>query len=159
MTDAIIGIVRLVKSEDHRPAGNGRGDSVRGSRFTFHHIGHAIVRTRSRPAKRKVNRLEHSFRLLAVLLLHSAAASCGYLQTGYFHDKINDATQEMVLEQYGVPHDQRSLANGGAIWTYYERGSTPDAYAGSASGASCRAYVLTFDAQNVLREWKQETCR
>lgn len=103
--------------------------------------------------------LDRSCRLLAVLLLYGGSVSCSHPESLYLRDKINDATQEMVLEQYGVPHDQRSLANGGAVWTYYERGSAPDGSAGSARGASCLAYVLTFDAQNVLREWKQETCR
>ncbi len=81
--------------------------------------------------------LRCSSRLLAVLLLHGAASSCGHLGTNYFHDKINEATQEMVLEHYGVPHHQQSLANGGTVWTYYERGSATAGYAGSVRGASC----------------------
>ncbi len=103
--------------------------------------------------------LEHSFRLLVVLLVYSAAVSCSHLGSPYFRDKINDVTQERVLERHGVPHDQRSLANGGAVWTYYERSRASTGDASPASADSCRAYVLTFDAQNVLREWKQETCR
>lgn len=103
--------------------------------------------------------LRRRSRLLAVLLLHGAVVSCGYLETDYFHGKINEATQEMVLEHYGVPHHQQSLANGGTVWTYYERNSGTASSSRAARGASCRAYVLTFDAQNVLREWKQETCR
>lgn len=96
---------------------------------------------------------------LGLFPILAAIVSCGYIETGYFQDKVNQVTQDVVLEHYGVPHDQRSLANGGAVWTYYERRSATAGYAGSARGASCRAYVLTFDAQNVLREWKQETCR
>jgi hypothetical protein len=41
----------------------------------------------------------------------------------YFHDAVNEATQEMVGKRYGSPHKTQAATGGGEIWTYFERGS------------------------------------
>jgi len=77
----------------------------------------------------------------------------------YFHDAVHEATQEMVGKRYGSPHKTQAAADGGEIWTYFERGSGTAGFGGQVRGGGCRAYVLTFDKQTVLRGWEQQPCQ
>jgi hypothetical protein len=77
----------------------------------------------------------------------------------YFQDALNEATQEMVFERHGHPHRVQPLEDGGQQWTYFERGSGIATYSGPSRGGLCRAYVLSFDAQRVLRGWQQQPCQ
>ncbi len=85
--------------------------------------------------------------------------SCAYFEAGYFESKVNEATIEMVASRYGAPHKEEKLADGRTVWTYYDRGSATTGYAGSARANYCQAYLLTFDEQKILRDWKKEFCR
>ncbi len=76
----------------------------------------------------------------------------------YFQDALNEATQEMVMQRYGSPHKSQSASEGGEVWTYFERGSGTAGFGGHVRGV-CRAYILTFDKQAVLRHWEQQTCQ
>lgn|SRR5574341_293513 len=97
--------------------------------------------------------------LSGILLVALGWASCGYFETGYFQSKVNEATQEMVGKRYGAPHKIESLSNGGEVWTYYDRGSATASYSGYAKSTYCQAYVLSFDKEGTLRDWKQQDCR
>lgn len=95
--------------------------------------------------------------LLTLLLL--GPVSCDLRGGAYFQDKVNEATQEKVAKRYGYPHKTEALQNGGEVWTYYDRGSGTASYTGYATSTYCRAYVLTFDKEGVLRDWAQQQCR
>lgn len=86
-------------------------------------------------------------------------AACSEIETGYFQNRVNEATQDMVARRYGAPHQLEKRADGGSVWTYFDRGSATAGYAGTARSSYCRGYVLTFDGQEVLRDWKQRECR
>lgn len=103
-------------------------------------------------------RLRDHYVLLAWVLVTMTMQSCETLETRYFQDKINAATQEMVYHRYGAPHKMESLENGGSRWTYFERGSATASYSGYATGTFCKAYVLMFDKQEILREWQLQHC-
>lgn len=92
--------------------------------------------------------------LLGLLVL----AACG-AGSKYFQDGVNEATQEMVGKRYGAPHKGQSSADGGETWTYFERGSGTAGFSGQVRGGGCRAYVLTFDKQKILRDWQQQPCQ
>ncbi len=92
--------------------------------------------------------------LLGLIVLSACSGS-----SKYFQDAVNDATQEMVGKRYGRPHKIQSSADGGEIWTYFERGSGTAGFGGQVRGGGCRAYVLTFDKQAVLRSWQQQSCQ
>lgn len=95
--------------------------------------------------------------VLTVLVF--AIVSCDrFIETAYFQHKVNEATQETVGKRYGPPHQTEVLQNGGEAWTYYDRGSGTASYSGYATSTFCRAYVLTFDKQGVLRDWSQHQC-
>ncbi len=85
-------------------------------------------------------------------------ASCGSFETGYFQGRVNEATQDAVAKRYGAPHTIEELDNGGSVWTYYDRGSATASYSGYSTSTFCRAYVLSFDKEGILRDWKQQTC-
>ena len=77
----------------------------------------------------------------------------------YFQDAVNQATQDMVGKRYGAPHKTQVTSEGGEIWTYFERGSGTAGFGGQVRGGSCRAYVLAFDKQKLLRHWDQQRCQ
>ena len=85
-------------------------------------------------------------------------SGCGLFETGYFQDKVNAVTQETVASRYGDPHKQDQLPDGRSAWTYFDRGSNTSGYGSYVRPPSCKAYVLTFDEKQVLREWKQQNC-
>ena len=91
--------------------------------------------------------------LLGLLLL----AACGS-GSKYFQDRVNEATQAMVGKRYGAPHKVQRSADGGETWTYFDRGSGTAGFSGQTRGGSCRAYVLLFDKQTILRDWQQQPC-
>ncbi len=96
--------------------------------------------------------------LCGCMLAAAGWASCGYIETGYFQNKVDVATQEEVARRYGLPHEAEQLGSGGSVWTYYDRGSATASYSGYAKSTFCRAYVLTFDKHGILRGWAQRDC-
>lgn len=84
--------------------------------------------------------------------------ACGQIETGYFQSKVDHVTQDVVVSRYGAPHKVDKLPEGRTVWTYFDRGSSTTGYGGYASSAGCKAYVLTFDHAEVLRDWKQQDC-
>lgn len=97
-------------------------------------------------------------RITAVLFC-SMLPACSEFETGYFRDRVNHATQETVAHRYGSPHLIDKVQDGGSVWTYFDRGSATSSYTGYAKSSYCLAYVLTFDKQGVLRDWRQDHCR
>lgn len=89
-------------------------------------------------------------------LLALSACSGG---SKYFQDAINQATQDMVGKRYGTAHKTQATVDGGEVWTYFERGSGTASFGGQVRGSGCRAYVLTFDKERVLRRWEQLPCQ
>lgn len=83
---------------------------------------------------------------------------CGELETGYFQSKVNQVTQAEVARRYGAPHKMEKQPDGRTLWIYYVRGSGTGSYSGTARASYCRAYLLTFDDHEVLRDWREEDC-
>lgn len=96
--------------------------------------------------------------LTGLLLVALNWASCGYFETGYFQSKVNHATQGEVAKRYGTPHKIQAL-DGGEVWIYYDRASATASYTGYARETYCQAYMLSFDKEGILRDWKQEKCK
>lgn len=85
--------------------------------------------------------------------------ACSEFETGYFRERVNEVSIEQVVKRYGPPHKNEQLDGGRRAWTYFDRGSGTSGYSGMARSTYCRAYVLTFDQEEVLREWRQQECR
>lgn len=84
--------------------------------------------------------------------------ACSQFETGYFQSKVDQVTQDVVASRYGAPHKMDKLPDGRVVWIYFDRGSSTTGYGGYASSAPCKAYLLTFDESNVLRDWKLQDC-
>lgn len=95
----------------------------------------------------------------SLLLLALVTVSCGMIETQYFKDRVNEVSQDRVVRRYGPPHDVEPFENGGETWIYYDRGSATASYAGYAESKYCRAYLLSFDKEGVLRDWSEQICR
>jgi hypothetical protein len=94
---------------------------------------------------------------IIVALIGSVA--CAEFETGYFQSRVNEATEQIVLKRYGPPHKVEQREGHQTVWTYFDRGSAISNYAGTTRSSFCRAYVLTFDRQEILRDWQQQECR
>ena len=94
---------------------------------------------------------------IAILVL-AVVSGCGEFETGYFQSKVNQVTQEEVAKRYGTPHKQEKQPDGRSQWTYFVRGSGTSGYSGYARAEYCRAYLLTFDQQGMLRDWHDQDC-
>ncbi len=97
-------------------------------------------------------------RLVSTVLTLVTLSACSG-GSKYFQDAINQATRDMVGKRYGTPHKTQATVDGGEAWTYFERGSGTAGFGGQVRGTGCRAYVLTFDKEMVLRGWEQLPCQ
>lgn len=95
------------------------------------------------------------FMLLVAL---GPALACSEFGAGYFQNEVNKANQVNVAARYGAPHKIEKLQDGRTVWTYFDRGSGTSGYSGYARSSYCRAYILTFDQNEVLREWQEQDC-
>lgn len=86
------------------------------------------------------------------------ALACSELGMGYFQEGVNRVNQDNVAKRYGTPHRLEKLQDGRTVWTYFDRGSGTSGYSGFARSTYCRAYILTFDQNEVLRDWQQQDC-
>jgi hypothetical protein len=115
--------------------------------------------------------------LLAGMLL----ACGGPWRDGYFKKGVDRLTQEEVTETLGPPHTAKTPVLGGdSVWTYRvplaEKELSPLHFAALANATSqatsligkpgegpkemlyCYRYILTFNEQKILTQWKREEC-
>ena len=98
-------------------------------------------------------------RCLCIVLKLDGIIACSEFETSYFKDRVNEATMERVAKRYGTPHKTEQIDGSKTVWTYFERGSGTASFSGTSRGGTCRAYVLVFDQNAILREWKQDECQ
>jgi hypothetical protein len=88
----------------------------------------------------------------AVLL---AGASCTSAQQEVLEQEVDHATQEQIVARFGSPLYVGRLRDGREVWTYRETGA---GYSRDMGVGFCREYVLTFDAEGILRRWERQAC-
>jgi len=93
----------------------------------------------------------------AVILLGMSIA-CSEIESQYFKNGVNTSTAEQVASRYGAPHKVRKIDGGGMVWSYFDRGSGTGTFAGYAKSTYCHVYILTFDKDEILRDWQQDRC-
>lgn len=96
---------------------------------------------------------------LVLICALGAVSACSEFETQYFKGRVNEATTERVAKRHGPPHKIEQREGHQTVWTYFDRGSASSGYAGTARSSFCRAYVLTFDQEGILRDWKLLECR
>lgn len=102
--------------------------------------------------------VQQSRRLMLAGLVLLLLYACSQFETGYFQSKVNQVTRDVVGSRYGTPHKVDELPDGGTVWTYFDRGSGTAGFGNYAPSSQCKAYLLTFDESEVLRDWKQQEC-
>ena len=70
-------------------------------------------------------------------------------------EEVDHATQEQIVERFGSPPYMGRLRDGREVWTYRETGA---GYSRELGAGFCQEYVLTFDAQGILRRWARQAC-
>jgi hypothetical protein len=73
-------------------------------------------------------------------------------ETTFLRSAQDHATQEEVRQRLGAPQATTSTQSGEGVWVYQVRDQQPGNRI-TAPGQWCDEYVLTFDAQAVLRRW------
>jgi hypothetical protein len=84
--------------------------------------------------------------------------ACSDFGAVHFRDEVDKVNQANVAARYGPPHQVEKRQDGRIVWTYFERGSGTAGYSGYARSQYCRAYMLTFDENEILREWQEQDC-
>lgn len=98
--------------------------------------------------------------LVMAVLLCLALGACIPWQWEYLIDAADRATQDEVRKRMGSPWLTEHMPDGDTVWTYrYEvRHSLVGRRGDMVGGSPCMEYVLTFDAQEILRHWVRRPC-
>ena len=76
----------------------------------------------------------------------------------YLQSAENRATQEEVRQRLGRPQRVVATSSGAAVWVYEIRDLEPGSQSTwSTKGSWCDEYVLSFDADGVLRAWTHQS--
>ena len=130
-----------------------------------------------------MRRVREYMLLAGMLLLAGMMLACGGpWRDGYFKRGVDRLTQDEVTEKLGPPHTAKAPVLGGdSIWTYRvpisdkelasvsfsDLGDTvkeASALMGKATEQGpkamlyCYRYILTFNEQKILKQWKREEC-
>lgn len=84
------------------------------------------------------------FTLGIVVLL----TSCGPYRVDYMEDSLRRASQQEIIHKFGHPQRLKRTKNGDTVWEYDFQGK----------GSECASYILTFDPEDELRDWKRKDC-
>ena len=118
-----------------------------------------------------------------LVILAGALLACGDpWRDGYFKKGVDRLTQDEVLARLGPPHTAKApMLGGDSVWTYraplgdkdltsvklFQLGEVVQQAASligksSAEGPKamlyCYRYILTFNEQKILTQWKREEC-
>ena len=90
--------------------------------------------------------------VIFILLLISCSPR--YIRDAYLNNVVEQATEDQVTLQMGPPHEVKEDSQGGKEWRYRDYQPTYP----SKRPAYCTEYILRFDANKILRDWKRRTC-
>ncbi|MCX5724903.1 MAG: hypothetical protein NTX84_10425 [Nitrospirae bacterium] len=129
-----------------------------------------------------MTRIQRCLLTVWLCLLAGTMLACGGpWRDGYFKKGLDRLTQDQVLERFGPPHTSKMPVLGGdSVWTYRvpvaEKELSPLHFPGLSSATTqavsmigkpgeapkemlyCYRYILTFNEQKILKQWKREEC-
>ena len=93
---------------------------------------------------------------LLFIILSLLLVSCGprLINDQYLANVVEQADAAQVRSQMGPPDEVKKRSDGGEEWRYREYQPT---FPTKAPGL-CSEYILRFDPNTVLREWKRKDC-
>jgi hypothetical protein len=82
--------------------------------------------------------------------------SCGprLIKDAYLANVVEQADANQVTQQMGPPDHVKKRSDGGEEWRYRDYQPT---YPTKEPGL-CTEYILRFDSNKVLRDWKRKDC-
>ena len=82
--------------------------------------------------------------------------SCGprLIKDAYLANVVEQADAAQVTRQMGPPDEVKKRTDGGEEWRYRDYQPT---YPSKEPGL-CSEYILQFDPNQVLRDWKRKDC-
>ena len=93
---------------------------------------------------------------VALLFLILSSGCTRPWRAEYLEQVTGGANQDEVAQRLGAPTNTHKLNKGGEVWTYQLcGGSVVGTQSGVVGSSGCTYYVLTFDEQGVLRNWKR----
>lgn len=100
-----------------------------------------------------------SLALMAVVLVLQGCGLLSTRQVTYLEQATDRATQEEVLQEFGEPVEQRTLDDGSTELTFrYSGVSMAMMLPTDITAGYCVEYVVTFDADKILRHWVRQDC-
>ncbi len=93
-------------------------------------------------------------RLWVLVCLSVLVISCRSWSIQHLDEDTGRATQDEIRKKLGPPLEERTLSTGESIWHY-----RIEKYSTVSRATLCSIYDLTFDAQRVLQQWKNEDCQ
>ena len=93
---------------------------------------------------------------LLIIIFMSILVSCGprLIKDAYLANVVEQADAAQVTRQMGPPDQVKKGSDGGEEWRYREYQPTYP----TAEPGLCSEYILRFDPNKVLRDWKREDC-
>lgn len=90
--------------------------------------------------------------IISIILL----VSCGprLIKDAYLANVVEQADADQVTLQMGPPNEVKKRSDGGEEWRYRDYQPT---YPTKEPGL-CSEYILRFDQNKVLRDWKRKDC-
>jgi hypothetical protein len=74
--------------------------------------------------------------------------SCAPYRVEYMEDALGQATQAELVHKFGYPQRLKRVKNGDQVWEYDFQGEEK----------KCATYVITFNAEDELRQWERRDC-
>lgn len=97
--------------------------------------------------------------LAACLVTMMLLTACTPWRKAYLSQVVNSATQDDVAKRLGPPTAMHKLDTGETVWQYrYYDSSVVGSRGNIVGGTDCIEYILSFDAQRILRSWTRQGC-
>jgi len=93
--------------------------------------------------------MRHVMALATIVALSGCASTSWRME--YLEEGVGRVTQDEVALKMGPPTSAQSVSTGEAIWLYHYTSA-------DVHQTWCHEYVLQFDSQKILRQWKRDRC-
>lgn len=89
------------------------------------------------------------FLLAVVVVVTIGLSSCAPYRVEYMEDALRQTTQAELVHKFGYPKRLKRDKSGDQVWEYDFQGGE----------GKCVTYLLTFNAEEQLRQWERRDCR
>ena len=94
-------------------------------------------------------RVASCFLLAVAVVVTMGVNSCAPYRVEYMEDALRQTTQAELVHKFGYPQRLKRDKSGDQVWEYDFQGGE----------GKCVTYLLTFNAEEELRQWERRDCR